>query len=116
MSSTASQSVGQADMGVVLHAPRRHAIEELERAGDDVRRDDRRHRFRGVFDAVVERQHGPPRRRSGHQLQQHFGDDAERAFRSDEQILQRVAGDILDALVAEPGDPAVGSTTSSPIT
>ena len=44
----------------------------------------------------------------GMSLQQHLGDDAERAFRADEQIAQRVAGDVLHALVAEPRHCAVG--------
>ncbi len=97
----------QADVGVVLDAARRHPIEELERARDDPRGDDRRDRVGSVLDPIVEREHRPPRRGPRHQLQQHFGDDAERAFRSDEQILQRVAGDVLHAPVAEPGDLAV---------
>ncbi len=95
-------------MGVVLDAARRHPIEELERARDDPRRDDRRHRFRRILDPIVERQHRPPRRRARHQLQQDLGDDAERALGSDEQILHRVAGDVLHARAAEPRDPAVG--------
>ena len=33
-----------------------------------------------VLDPVVERQHRPPRRRPRHQLEQHLGDDPERAF------------------------------------
>ena len=94
-------------MGVVLDAARRHPIEELERARDDPRRDDRRDRFRRILDPVVQRQHRPPRRRARHQLQQDLGDDAERPFRSDEQVLHRVAGDVLDARAAEPRDPAV---------
>ena len=98
----------QADVRVLLDAARRHLIQELERAGDDPRRDDRRHRLGGILDAIVERQHGPPRGRARHELQQHFGDDPERALRPDEQILHRVAGDVLHALAAEPRDPAVG--------
>ena len=98
----------QADVGVVLDAAGRHPIEELERARDDPRRDDRGDRFRRILDPIVERQHRPPRRRARHQLQQHLGDDAERAFRSDEQVLHRVAGDVLHARAAEPRDPAVG--------
>ena len=40
--------------------------------------------------------------------QQHLRDDAERAFRADEQIAQRIAGHVLHALVAGPADFAVG--------
>lgn len=48
---------GQADMRVVLDAMRGRAIEKLERARDDSRRDDGRDRFGGVLDPIVERQH-----------------------------------------------------------
>ena len=65
---------------------------------------------------IVEREHRPARRGPRHELEQDLGDDAERAFGADEQILQRVAGHVLHALVAEARDLAVGSTTSSPIT
>ena len=97
----------QPDVRVVLDAARRHAIEELQRAGDDARRDDGGDGFGGVLDAVVQREHRPPRRRPRHELEQHLGDDAERAFRSDEEILERVTGDVLHARAAEPRDLAV---------
>ena len=41
----------QADVRVVLDAAGGHAIEELQRARNDPRRDDRRDRFRRVLDA-----------------------------------------------------------------
>ncbi len=106
----------QADVGVVLDAAGGHAIEKLERARNDARRDDRGDRVGGVLDRVVERQHRPARRRPRHELEQHLGDDAERALGADEQVLERVAGDVLDARVAEPRDPPSASTTSRPIT
>ena len=98
----------QADARVLFDAPCRHSIEKLQRARDDARGDDGRHGFCGVFDPIVERQHRPPGRGPGHELQEHFGDDAQCALRADEQILQRVARDVLDTGVAEPRDPAVG--------
>ena len=44
----------------------------------------------------------------GISLQQHFGDDAERAFGADENIFERITGDIFHALVAGPHHFAVG--------
>ena len=103
-----SLAVGrQADVRVVLDAARGHAIEELQRARDDARRDDRRDGFRRVLDRVVQREHRPARRRPRHELEQHFGDDAERAFRANKQILERVSGDVLHARAAQPRDSTV---------
>ena len=48
------------------------------------------------------------RRRFRHELEQHFGDDAERAFGADEDVLHRIAGHVLHAFVAEPHDLAAG--------
>ena len=52
----------QPDVRVVLDAARGHLIEELERARDDPRRDDRRDRVGRILDPVVQRQHRPARR------------------------------------------------------
>ena len=104
----------QADLGEILDAADRHAVEELERAGDDFRGNDRRHGARGVFHPVVARQHGPPRGGAGEKFQEDLGDDAQRAFRADEEVLHRVAGDVLDAGVAEAGDEAVGQHDFEP--
>ena len=99
---------GQADLGVVLHAAGGHAIEELERAGDDARGDDGRHGLGRVLDAVVERQHRPACLRLRDELEQHLRDDAERAFGADEEILHRISRDVLHARAAEARDGAVG--------
>ena len=99
---------GQADFGVVLDAADGHAVEELQGAGDDLRRDDVGDRLRGVFHAVIARQHRATGGGAGDDFEQDFGDDAEGAFGSDEEVLHRVARDILHAGVAEMCDAAVG--------
>ena len=48
------------------------------------------------------------RLRLGQQAQQDFGEDAQRALRADEDFAQRIAGHVLHALVADPGDLAGG--------
>ena len=98
---------GQADLGVVLDAADGHAVEELQRAGDDLRGDDVGHRLRGVFHAIVARQHRAAGGGAGEDLEQDLGDDAERAFGADEEVLHRISGDVLDAGVAEAGDATV---------
>ena len=60
-----------------------------------------------IADTVVQRQHRPSGGGPGDEPDQDFGDDAERAFGSDEEILERVAGHVLHALVAKPGNFAV---------
>ena len=57
---------------------------------------------------VVHRQQRAARGRARHELEQHFGDDAQRAFAADEEVLHRIAGHVLHAFVAEPGDLAIG--------
>ena len=99
---------GQANLGVVLDATDGHAVEKLQRAGDDLRRDDVGHRLRGVLHAVVARQHRATGGRAGDDLEQDFGDDAEGAFGADEEVLHRIPRDVLHAGVAEVGDTSVG--------
>ena len=45
---------------------------------------------------------------AGRSLQRRLGDDRERPLAADEQVGQRVAGDVLDVLAAGPDDRAVG--------
>ena len=47
------------------------------------------------------------RLRFRNQSQQNLGDDAQRSFRADEQIFERIAGDVLHAFVPGPEDFAV---------
>ena len=104
----------QADARVLLDASGGHPVEKLQRAGNDARRDDGGDRFGGVVDAVVEREHRPARGRPRHQLEQHLGDDAERALRSDEEILERVTRDVFHARAAEARHLAVGEHDFEP--
>ena len=92
----------QADFGVVLDATDGRAVQKLQRAGDDLRGDDVGHRLRGLVHLREGGHHGALGRRLGDQLEQNLGDHAQRAFRADEQVLERIAGDVLDALVAGP--------------
>ena len=98
----------QADLGEVLDAMDRGAVEELQRAGDDLRGDDVGDRLRGLVHLGEGGDHGLLGGGLGDELQQDLGDDAERAFRADEQVAQRIAGDVLHALVAGPEHLAVG--------
>jgi len=70
----------QADVRVLFHTGGRHAIEEFERARRDARRDDRGYGVRRVLDGVVNREQRSACGRSRDELEQHFGDDAERAL------------------------------------
>ena len=58
ISSSASQSQRQADLGEIFDAMNRGAIEELERAGDDLRRDDVRDGLGGLVHLGECRHHG----------------------------------------------------------
>ena len=75
--------------------------------GNDRVRDDRRDRFRRVLHLRVNGQQRLLRRRLGQQAQQNLGEDAQRAFRADENLAQRIAGHVLHALVADPHHVAV---------
>ena len=55
-----------------------------------------------------EREHRRARRRRRAQPERRLGDDRERALAADEQVGQRVAGDVLDVLAAGPDDGPVG--------
>ena len=99
---------GQADLGVVLDAANGHAVEELQRARDDLGRDDVGHRLGGVLHAIVAREHRAAGGGAGEDLEQDLCDDSERAFGADEEVLHRIAGDVLHAGVAEVGDATVG--------
>jgi hypothetical protein len=64
----------------------RCAIEKLERARDDLRSDDRRHRLRGFVHLVEGRHHRFFGRRLRDESEQHLCDHSERSFRTDEQV------------------------------
>ena len=98
----------QADLGEVLDAVDGGAVEELQRAGDDLGRDDVGDGLRGLVHLREGGDQGLLGGGLGDELQQDLGDDAQRAFRADEQVAQRVAGHVLHALVAGPEHFAVG--------
>ncbi len=66
----------QADLGVVLDASAGLAVEEFKGAGDDVALDDLRDAPRGGLHRVEGGEQGAPRLGTGHELQEHLGDDA----------------------------------------
>ena len=93
---------GKPNLRVILNAMNCQTVQELERAGDDLRGDDRGDGFGGLVHLRERGDHGLFRRRLRNEPEQDLGDHAQRSFRADEQILKRVSGDVLDALVAGP--------------
>mgnify|MGYP001189001801 CR=1 FL=1 len=83
-------------------------IEKLERAGNDLGGDDRGNGFGGGIHLRKGREQRLASGGLGQELEQHLGDDAERALAADEQVAQIVAGDVFHAFGAEPADRAVG--------
>ncbi len=79
-----------AGLDVGLDGGGRRLVHHLQPGRDDAGGDDRRHRVAGPGD-IVERSHDHLRQfRLRHQLDGHFGDDAEHAFRADQQRQQVV--------------------------
>ena len=89
-------------------------VEQLERHHVDACRDDARDRVAGAVEGREEGQHRRPRRRGDAETERRLGDDPERPLRPDEQVGQRVAGDVLDVLAAGPDDSPIGQDDLQP--
>ena len=94
-----------------LDHARRRAVHHFKASRDDAGGDHAGHRV-AAGDDVVERRHDDARRlRLGHQLDRHFGDDAEHAFGADEDRQQVQAGRVkrlaaqFDDVAVDGGDP-----------
>ena len=78
------------------------AVEELQRARDDLGRDNVGNGLRRLVHLREGGNQGLLGRRLGDELEQHFSYHTEGAFRADEQVAQGVAGHVFHALVASP--------------
>ena len=107
ISSTAAQSVGRPTWANSSTQPavirsRNSSVHGMIRAAMIAETVSAASSIRSYSASIVRRAGG-----RGTSLQQHLGDDAERALGADEQVLHRVAGDVLDARAAEARDPPV---------
>ena len=99
---------GQTDRHVLFHAPNGHAIEEFQGAGNNLVADDLGNGPSRVRHALEVSDHRLLRRRRGYQLQVDRGNDPQRPLGTYEEILQREAGHVFDALGTRVQDLAVG--------
>ena len=90
----------QADVHEVFDRADRRVVEDLKRCGDDLRGDDARDGASRILDHIEDRDHALRLLRRGNELQESLRDDAERAFRTREELRHVVAGDVLDILAA----------------
>jgi len=98
---------GQAKVDDGFDAAEGFLVQEFEGAGEKAGGDDGGDGGGGVF----ERGEGGEERGlgggAGQELEENFGDDAERAFGADEQIAEGITGDVFAAFGAEPGEFAI---------
>ena len=90
----------QADVHEVLDRADRCVVKDFERRWDDLRGDDARDGAARILDRIKDRDHALRLLRRGNELQESFRDDAERAFRTCEELRHVVARDVLDVLAA----------------
>ena len=90
----------QADVHEVLDRADRCVVKDFERRRDDLRGDDARDGSARILDRIEDRDHALRLLRRGNELQESFRDDAERAFRTCEELRHVVARDVLDVLAA----------------
>ena len=90
----------QADVHEVLDRADRRVVKNFERRRDDLRGDDARDGASRILDSIEDRDHALRLLRRGNELQESLRDDAERAFRTREELRHVVARDILDVLAA----------------
>ena len=86
----------------------REPVEQLEGDRRQAGRRDPGDRVARALERREEGEHRRARRRRGAEPQRRLGDDPERALAADEQVGQRVAGDVLDVPAARPDDRPVG--------
>ncbi len=86
----------------------REPIEQLEGDRREPGRGDPGHRIAGAVEGREEGEHRRSRRRRRAQPEGGLGDQAERPLAADDQVGQRVAGDVLEVAAAGPDDRAVG--------
>lgn len=98
----------QADLREVLDAVNGGAVEELQRAGDDLGGDDVADGLRGGVHRAEGGDHRLLGGGLGDEFQQHLRHHAERAFAPDKEVFQRVAGHVFHALVTGEEDFAIG--------
>ncbi len=92
----------------------RHRVHQLERAWLDARGGHVGDGLAGCDDGREEGEHRLLLGRSGSEAQRRLGDDPERSLRPDDEMGQRVAGDVLHVLSAGPDDAAVGHDDLQP--
>ena len=90
----------QADVHEVLDRADRRVVQDFERRRDDLRGDDARDGASGVLDRIEDRDHALRLLRRRNELQESLRDDAERAFRTREELRHVVARNVLDVLAA----------------
>ena len=90
----------QADVHEVFDRADRRVVENLERRRDDLRGDDARDGASRILDRIEDRDHALCLLRRGNELQERLRDDAERAFRTREELRHVVARNVLDVLAA----------------
>ena len=90
---------GKANLGKILHAIDRHRVEKLQSAWNDLCRDDGRHRLSGAFHRCKDSHERPARGGFWDEFEQDLGDNAERPLGADEEVPERVSGNILYAFV-----------------
>ena len=90
----------QADVHEVLDRADRRVVKDFERRRDDLRGDDARDGASRILDSIEDRDHALRLLRRRNELQESLRDDAERAFRTREELRHVVARDILDVLAA----------------
>src|SRR5216683_5190853 len=88
------------------------AVHELEGGRQDAAAHDPRDRLAGLRELIEDRHRGYSRAGQRRELENHLGDDTERALRADEQLHQRVARRVLGELAAEAQDFTAGQYDS----
>ena len=95
---------GKTDLGKIFHAIDRYRIEELQSAGNDLCGNDGRHCLSGALHRCKDSHERAPRGGFRNKFEQDLGDNAESPLGADEEVPERISGDILHAFVTSEND------------